>query len=397
LLDFDMLQTPHGERGAVPPTVNTVRESYADKPMMPVINGEAAYEMLGDSLPTEWTRRMFWVCMMNGAAGHTYGANGIWQANRKGQPHGPSPPAGSPPTGYGIIPWDEAMKLPGSTQIGLGKKLLEQYAWQKFQPHPEWAEFADKSALSVRGSQWIWFPEGNPSQNAPAEKRFFRRTFVLPRNQPVDRARVSVSVDDRFTAWLNGHTLGSGNGWQSARQFNIPTVQLRPGTNVLAVEARNMPASGSNPAGLIAAMEVHFSKGETLKLTSDGDWSVAKAAPSGWKSTEFDDTAWSKAMVVARYGDSPWGKIEQPGNDDAYGPQSAGISNTVRVIYVPENQTISVRELGPSSSHVAKIFDAVSGKITSLGRIRADGTGRWQCSPPATCDHDWVLILETTR
>ena len=91
LLDFDMLQTPHGQRDAVEPTVRTVQESYADKPMMPVINGEAAYEMLSDSLPTQWTRQMFWLCMTNGAAGHTYGANGIWQCNRPGEPHGPSP------------------------------------------------------------------------------------------------------------------------------------------------------------------------------------------------------------------------------------------------------------------------------------------------------------------
>jgi len=70
-------------------TVRTVRESYADHPVMPVINGEAAYEMLHDKLPTKWTRQMFWLCMTNGAAGHTYGANGIWQVNRRGQPHGP--------------------------------------------------------------------------------------------------------------------------------------------------------------------------------------------------------------------------------------------------------------------------------------------------------------------
>jgi hypothetical protein len=394
LLDFDMLQTPHGERNAVSPTVHTVRESYADKPVMPVINGEAAYEMLGDSLPTEWTRRMFWVCMMNGAAGHTYGANGIWQANRKGQPHGPSPPAGSPPTGYGIIPWDDAMKLPGSAQIGWGKKLLEQYAWEKFQPHPEWAEFADKSALNVQGSKWIWFPEGNPSQNAPAEKRFFRRTFVLPSNQTVAYARVRIAVDDRFTAWLNGHSIGHASGWQSVRQFNIPGALLRSGTNVLAVEARNMPASGSNPAGLIAALDVSFSKGETLKLTTDADWSVAKAAPSGWEKAEFDDSRWPKAIVVARYGDSPWGRIEALSNDGAYGPQSAGISNDVRIIYVPESQTISVRGLGPDSSYKAKLFDPVSGGTTQLGKIHADGTGRWQCPPPASCDHDWVLIIE---
>src|SRR4051812_21376084 len=76
LLDFDMLQTPHGQREAVPLTVNTFRQSYADQPVMPVIDGEAAYERLNDTLGTEWSRRMFWLCMTNGAAGHTYGANG---------------------------------------------------------------------------------------------------------------------------------------------------------------------------------------------------------------------------------------------------------------------------------------------------------------------------------
>jgi Protein of unknown function (DUF4038)/Domain of unknown function (DUF5060) len=138
LLDIDLLQTPHGQHEAVPPTVNTVRQSYGDEPMMPVIDGEASYEMLSDSLPTEWTRRMFWLCMMNGAAGHTYGANGIWQCNRPGDPHGKSPHGGT----YGKIPWNEAMRLPGSGQIGFGKRLLTQYPWQQFQPHPGWAIFA---------------------------------------------------------------------------------------------------------------------------------------------------------------------------------------------------------------------------------------------------------------
>ena len=146
LLDFDLLQTPHGQREAVEPTVRTVRESYRDQPVMPVINGEASYEMLGDNLPTRWTRQMFWLCMLQGAAGHTYGANGIWQLNRRGDPHGPSPhhPAGS--TGYGIIPWDDAMNLPGSTQVGLGKQFFMKYAWQTFVPHPEWAAYAPEDA-----------------------------------------------------------------------------------------------------------------------------------------------------------------------------------------------------------------------------------------------------------
>ncbi|MGI8965879.1 MAG: DUF4038 domain-containing protein, partial [Limisphaerales bacterium] len=162
LIDIDMLQTPHGQRDAVAPTIKTVRDSYADKPVMPVINGEAAFEMLGDNLPTQWTRQMFWLCMMNGAAGHTYGANGIWQVNRQNDPHGPSPQHKGG-VGYGKIPWDEAMNLPGSRQVAFGKKLFEKYPWWKFQPHPEWTTFGAKSLLSFEDCQWIWFPEGNPA------------------------------------------------------------------------------------------------------------------------------------------------------------------------------------------------------------------------------------------
>ncbi|HRE52941.1 MAG TPA: hypothetical protein PK339_16095 [Flavitalea sp.] len=39
-----------------------------------------------------------------------------------------------------FTPWLEAMHLPGSTQLGAVKKLLEQYRWRRFEPHPEWVE-----------------------------------------------------------------------------------------------------------------------------------------------------------------------------------------------------------------------------------------------------------------
>jgi hypothetical protein len=108
---------------------------------MPVINGEASYEMLLDLTLPEKPRAMFWLCMMNGAAGHTYGANGIWQVNRKGQPHGPSPTPGS--TGYGSISWDEAMHLAGGCQIAAGKRWLDKLPWWTFQPHFTWADWTE--------------------------------------------------------------------------------------------------------------------------------------------------------------------------------------------------------------------------------------------------------------
>jgi hypothetical protein len=399
LLDIDMLQTPHGKQEAVAPTVSTVRQSYADKPILPVIDGEASYEMLNNSIPTEWTRQMFWLCMMNGTAGHTYGANGIWQCNRRGQPHGPSPTAGSPPTGYGTISWDEAMNLPGSRQVGLGKKLLEQFAWQTFVPHPEWATYPARTTLSLEGCQWIWFPEGNPAQDAPAAKRFFRRAFVLPEGKVVKSAQLRMSADDRFSARLNGKpvgssTTGSAEGWKSARQFDDIASLLKAGTNVLAVEAENLPSPGKNPAGLIARLEIRLDDGQAMDLLSDDAWRASKSEAPGWDAADFDDAGWPKAMAVAGYGKGPWGAIDAPAGDSLHGPQSTGIPDTVRVTYVPRGDAIEVHQLGKHLRYSATFFDPVSGEKTPLPQVQPDGDGNWKCAPPAGHDHDWVLILQ---
>jgi Protein of unknown function (DUF4038)/Domain of unknown function (DUF5060) len=455
LLDIDMLQTPHGLREAIPDTVKNVRQSYADNPVLPLINAEASYEMLvtpKETIPTEWTRRMFWLCMMNGAAGHTYGANGIWQCNRKGQPHGPSPNAGSPAEGYGTIPWDEAMALPGSQQVGLGKRFLEQFEWQNFCPHPEWAEFAVQSALSFDGCKWIWFPEGSPASNAPAAQRFFRRLFVLP-DKTIKSAQLRVSADDQFTLHVNDKILGSGDNWKFGRQFNLGPI-FQPGTNLLAIMAENKPAPKANPAGLIARLEVHFADGDVYRLNTDESWrcatnidpkeiasttssapnikakakqatlsltpnfswvhenpgtsltvstvprtrtaSASNPQPADWTSLAFDESTWTNALVLGSAGDDPWGKFDPLNNEGVYAPQSAGIPGVVRVTYVPQPDTVIVRDLAADSPYSASIFDPVCGTTSAAIPLAADAEGRWTCPPPAGCDHDWVLVIRSS-
>ena len=103
---------------------------------MPVLAGEVCYEGILEASRQEIQRFMFWTCILNGAGGHTYGANGLWQVNTRERPYGPSPHGRS----WGDVPWDVAAALLGSTHIGLGKALLLRYAWWKFEPHPEWAD-----------------------------------------------------------------------------------------------------------------------------------------------------------------------------------------------------------------------------------------------------------------
>ncbi len=161
VLDFDMHQTGHRFRDGVDKVAANMREAYAAKPTMPVISGESSYDALDLNecrhyeskedgiIPSSVCRRMFWACVMNnGAAGSTYGANGIWQVNRRDKPYGPSPHGRS----WGSIPWDEAMNRPASRQLGFAKKLFEQYAWQHFEPHSEWATWDQNTLADTEGT-----------------------------------------------------------------------------------------------------------------------------------------------------------------------------------------------------------------------------------------------------
>jgi hypothetical protein len=136
VLDFDMLQTGHGDRTSYPNTINKVTGELQRAPRMPVLAGEVCYEGILDENRQEVSRFVYWACMLSGAAGHTYGADGIWQVNTTERPFGPSPHGRS----WGGPPWNVAAELPGSHQVGLAKKLLSNYEWWRLEPHPEWVE-----------------------------------------------------------------------------------------------------------------------------------------------------------------------------------------------------------------------------------------------------------------
>jgi len=392
LLDFDMLQTPHGQMEVIGPTVRAVQFSYAAKPVMPTVNAEPSYEKLWDKTPAEVVRRVFWVCWANGVKGYTYGANGIWQLNRRDKPYGNSPWGG----GYGKIAWDEAMDLPGSQQVGLGKKLLSDYAWQKFEPHPSWAAWADGPMADVPLGDWIWYPEGEPALDAPVAARLFRRAFDLPADAKVRRAALAVTADDRCTVWLNGEELGSHGDWHTLLRLDDLAGKLKPGRNVLAVRAENVKADvPKNPAGLICGLSIELEAGRQVEVKSDGQWLAWRDEPAGWQRPDFDDTAWPKAKVAAPYGAGPWGKIG--GGADPYDvPYAFGIPREIRVVYVPQPRAVMLKDLEPDVHYKAFYFDPVDGSRKEIPEVPADATGNLRIAPPGA-SHDWVLALEAMK
>lgn len=134
IFDFDMSATGHRSR-AVDKVLSHLKNSYAYSPLKPFVSGESSYEEHMQMHPAYLQRYQFWALMLSGAAGHTYGAAGIWHMGTP-ETHGNWSAHGHQP--YDLTTWREGMDFPGSAQLGRSKKLLETMPWQQFEPHPEW-------------------------------------------------------------------------------------------------------------------------------------------------------------------------------------------------------------------------------------------------------------------
>ncbi len=122
-LDFNMLQTGHARDW---PCWKLVADAWGRRPPKPVVDGEPPYEHIGNNLQkdalkrgdviTAWdVRKALYWDVFAGAAGVTYGCNEVyrfWVPGRPGRPWGES------------IPWQQALKLPGSGQVQHLKNLV---------------------------------------------------------------------------------------------------------------------------------------------------------------------------------------------------------------------------------------------------------------------------------
>ena len=153
---------------------------------------------------------------------------------------------------------------------------------------------------------WIWYPEGRPAEDAPAEARFFRRRFELPAG--IRAAVLRVAADDVCEVFVNGNRIGAHQTWQRTAVFDVGSL-LKAGVNLLAVRAENKPAPHANPAGLIARLAVTLANGKPMVVPSNGSWLVEKESHAQWEQIAFDDSGWKLATVAAPFGGGPWGKI----------------------------------------------------------------------------------------
>ena len=131
LNDFGLVGGSHFEPTSAQ-TLARFTSRYAGQPTMPLVCGETGYEEHMQRHFADTQRYVFWMYMLSGAAGHTYGAAGLHHMGVEGDP-------GLKPI-WDYTTWQQARDFPGATQVGMGGKLLKRFPWHRFEPHPEWSD-----------------------------------------------------------------------------------------------------------------------------------------------------------------------------------------------------------------------------------------------------------------
>jgi len=184
LTDFDLFQAGHRGWPSIATEVALLNTHYSrTKLVKPLVVGEIGYEENFGAHYEDFQRTAFWLAMLNGAAGFTYGT--LITAEAYDTEHAFHR--------FGITSfknWREGMALPGSYQTGNASKLLRQYPWFNFTPHPEWIAPRGTTLLEPQDLDTgfdidliaeLTKPDLNPNAILPAgEWRRRGGTFKLP-------------------------------------------------------------------------------------------------------------------------------------------------------------------------------------------------------------------------
>ena len=171
----------------------------------------------------------------------------------------------------------------------------------------------------IDDAQWIWFPEKEELKSFPAGTRQLRTEVNIPGDRKVRHVRFLATADNKCRISVNGALVALGTtAWPRLETFDL-TKHVKPGRNVISVEAENV---GTNPAGLIGEIVVSFVEGAPLRVLTSGMW----------QSRSGPDAAWQKVRVIGKYGMPPWGRVGAGGGGDTSSTYSCGHLSEIEVL-----------------------------------------------------------------
>ena len=210
------------------------------------------------------------------------------------------------------------------------------------------------AAPSLARSSWIWHPDENAAQTAPATTRYFKRTIEADPAK-LEAATALVAADNAYVLWINGREVKRGNEWRA--QEIVPIKEhLKAGPNVIAIAVTNAEAG---PAGLIADFVLQDQEGKTADIVTDASWLASTSETKDWRSDTGDAAGWQAARVLGPASAAPWALSGKPPGD--------------RTMYFRHSAPFKARALVVKGGLDAKLFALRDGKRELVADIQTGG------------------------
>ena len=181
---------------------------------------------------------------------------------------------------------------------------------------------------------WIWGADNN--------KKYFVRTQFDAAG--VKAAKLKVTADNHVVLFVNGKQVASSDEWKDSADADV-TKLLKPEGNEIVAEVTN----DGGAAGMVFKLALIPEKGDVKYVVSDETWTAS----------EKKGAEGAKVKKVAKYGDTPWGKVFE------------GAATTVNGNKVPAGTFVTL-----PGYKVEKLFTVPKPVLGSWVNLTVDNKGR---------------------
>ena len=152
-----------------------------------------------------------------------------------------------------------------------------------------------------------WISAGSRAGQAAA----VRLAVELPPGAAIREAWMDAQSDGRVTVYVNGHATQHGFTSLTAPLHVEIADELTNGTNIIAIGSfavrpgirhdRNQPGRNA----VVASGVIILANGQRIEFNTDSSWQASITPLGDWFTSDFDNSNWVPARVLAPYSDQP--------------------------------------------------------------------------------------------
>lgn len=195
------------------------------------------------------------------------------------------------PAWWRVRVWDQNERVSDWSQTAQWSMgLLDPADWEG-----KWVglDHGGETPEEFRGATWI---SGQAAADAGGCR--LRKRFDVSADRPLSYGLLAVAAAPEVSVFLNGKKIRPDSHLPSDYIVATVTDGIRPGSNVIAIEARGRDAAA------IGSVILDFADGSIGRIPTGADWKASDASPASeaenpdWAQLELDDRSWPDAKPV---------------------------------------------------------------------------------------------------